>query len=188
MAGSSNFQQWNPTSSNQETDSQYTADALRSGGAATDNILPSITFNKFAYQVTTFVAAFGLMMSNKGFSLSDTNLPALATVLSNIITTADRKSDLQTVVYSPVMTFDCSQADNFQCTLTGNVSQLNIVNGVPGQVIGLTFIQDSAGGHTVSIPANGASAILSDAYSTNNQSFEFRSDLSLHAITAMVVS
>ena len=92
MPGSTNFQQWNPTEANQETDAQYTADGLRSGGASLDGVFPSATANKAFYQWSTFIAAFASMLVAKGYSPSDANLGNLAAVLANIMTAEDMAS------------------------------------------------------------------------------------------------
>ena len=88
MAGTTNFIQWDPTATNQETDAAYVADAQRSGGAVTGQF-PSATANKLFYQLSTFTTAFAQMMANKGYSTSDANLAALVAVLSNVLTNAD---------------------------------------------------------------------------------------------------
>ena len=89
MPGSSNLKQWNPASANQQTDTQYNADTMRAGGAVLDAILPSPTFNKFAYQVSTLCAALGQAMAAKGYTISDANLANLVAALGNIMTQAD---------------------------------------------------------------------------------------------------
>ena len=89
MSGSSNFQQVNPTQSNQETDNQYAVDEVRTGGAATKGLCPASFFNKFAYQVSTFVAAFGQMMAAKGYVVSDADINSLAAQLANVMTQQD---------------------------------------------------------------------------------------------------
>lgn len=89
MAGSNNFQQWNPDSNNQETDLQYTSDAQRSGGASVDSPLPSPTANKLFYQMSTMMTALALAMAAKGYNVSDTNLVNLQTVLQNLLTSTD---------------------------------------------------------------------------------------------------
>jgi hypothetical protein len=88
-APTTNFVQWNPNQSNQETDSAYQADTLRAGGAATDALFPSATANKLFYQVTTWVTAMAQMMKAKGYTTSDANLTTLQGVLANIRTNAD---------------------------------------------------------------------------------------------------
>ncbi|MEN6306904.1 MAG: hypothetical protein ABFD91_04040 [Anaerohalosphaeraceae bacterium] len=93
MAGSSNFQQWNPEKNNQKTDVQYEADILRADGAPssapTGAVFPSGTWNKFAYQVSTFITAFCNMMAAKGYEVSDAALATLQAELANVITESD---------------------------------------------------------------------------------------------------
>lgn len=84
-----NFLQFNPTQANQETDAQYLVDALRTGGYSLDAIVPSVLLNKATFQASTWIAAMGQMMANKGFTVSDANLATLTAVLTSIITTVD---------------------------------------------------------------------------------------------------
>ena len=89
------FQIWNPNAANQENDAAYIADSLRTGGAPTNSILPSPTFNKFSYQTSIGVKALMDMLTNKGYSPTDgsavpaTALANLIGVLANIMTQAD---------------------------------------------------------------------------------------------------
>ena len=83
-----NFQQWNPAAVNQQDDSAYTADAMRTGGAVT-GIFASDLANKLFYQCTTMVSALGESLSNKGYTISDASISTLITALSNILTKAD---------------------------------------------------------------------------------------------------
>jgi hypothetical protein len=96
MPGTSNFQQWNPTQTNQESDASYTSDTLRSGGLANPSIFPSVTGNKLFYQVSTFVTAFANMLAAKNYSVSDSNLATLQTALANVMTLADMSA------YAPI--------------------------------------------------------------------------------------
>ena len=89
MAGSNNFLQWNPGKSNQMSDGSYNSNTIRSGGAQSGDVCPSAMDNKFRYQMSTFIKAFGDMMSVKGFTVSDSDVATLATVFANILTTAD---------------------------------------------------------------------------------------------------
>jgi hypothetical protein len=89
MSGSTNFQQFNPTAANQESDSQYAADPLRSGGASSGAILPSNLFNKLAYQLSTGMLALMQAMANKGYTCTDASVSALTATLQNIMTLAD---------------------------------------------------------------------------------------------------
>lgn len=86
---SNNFLQFNPTKANQENDAAYTADAQRTGGAATNSIFASQLANKLFYQLSTMITALGQALSNKGYTVSDADLTALINVLSNLITTPD---------------------------------------------------------------------------------------------------
>lgn len=109
MAGT-NFAEFNPSAANQETDSAYASDSLRSGGAAVDGVCPSTLFNKLNYQQSTMIAALALALVNKGFSPVDgspsstnglvtpsTAVSNLAAVLANILTTADYASIISNV-------------------------------------------------------------------------------------------
>ena len=95
MPPSHNFQQWNPSAVNQETDSQYTADVSRSGGAAVNSTFLSKLANKLFFQASTFYTAFAQMMVNKGYSPNDgsaapaTAVANLAALFANIMTQAD---------------------------------------------------------------------------------------------------
>jgi hypothetical protein len=88
MPATTNFLQWNPTASNQESDSSYASDAQRTGGASSGEF-PSATANKLFFQCSTFVAALGQMLATKGYSTSDADISVLAAVLANLITNAD---------------------------------------------------------------------------------------------------
>lgn len=93
---SNNFLQWNPAAVNQQDDSAYTADAMRTGGAVT-GIFPSDLANKLFFQCSTMVAALGESLSNKGYAISDADIATLVTALSNILTKADFGTGLGTV-------------------------------------------------------------------------------------------
>ena len=88
MSGSSNFQQFNPAKNNQMTDSEYASDTNRADGVVSGPASSS-SFNKFCYQVSTFIAAFGAMLATKGFAVSDASMSALEAVLADVVTTAD---------------------------------------------------------------------------------------------------
>jgi hypothetical protein len=89
MPGSNNFQQWNPSKINQETDAQYAADSERTGGAGTGETFPARTANKVLYQSSTFNKALGDALAAKGYTISDTDVVALAGVLAAVMTQAD---------------------------------------------------------------------------------------------------
>ena len=89
LPGTSNFQDHNPALTNTESDATYATDALRTGGIATNNTLPSPWLNKIWRQSSVFCAAFGDMMAAKGYTVSDAVRSTLAGVLTNIMTAAD---------------------------------------------------------------------------------------------------
>jgi len=88
MPGSTNFKQFNPNGNNQEDDAAYLADSFRADGAQA-GVFNKEVFNKFAYQMSSFVAAMGEMLATKGYAVSDANFAALKTVLANILTPVD---------------------------------------------------------------------------------------------------
>ncbi len=153
MAGSTNFQQWNPGQANQETDAQYAADSQRTGGAPNGTPFPSETANKLYYQVSTGITALMQMMAAKGFTVDDSNIGTLASVLAAIQTTADLKNQMQNVAYSPALTLNAAAFNGFQIALSGNTT-LTITGASAGQLIFLEFQNDSAGNHTVTFPSN----------------------------------
>lgn len=154
MAGSTNFLQHNPTAANQENDAQYNADSLRTGGIGTDAILPSEWLNKIWYQSSTFVAAFTQMMSNKGYTMLDADVNALAAQLANVITNADLKPAQITVASSPNPTFDCSQSNGFRFGLNANVTSSTCINSQIGQIITFFIVSASPGVFTFAWPSN----------------------------------
>src|SRR5579872_6148929 len=89
MPGTNNFLQFNPTAANQDTDAQYAAEALLTGGIPTNAIMSSQLGNKLFYQLTTWVAAMAAMMAAKGYNVSDSVLVNLQTTLANIVTQVD---------------------------------------------------------------------------------------------------
>lgn len=93
---SNNIIQWNPAKNNQQDDSAYTSDSMRTGGAV-PGIFTKELANKLFYQVTTMCSALGEMMSNKGYNISDADISVLITALSNILTKADFGTTANTV-------------------------------------------------------------------------------------------
>lgn len=150
MAGATNFQQWNPSQANQETDAQYTADSQRVGGAPVGTPFPSKTGNKLFYQSSTGITALMQMMAAKGYTVNDTNISTLASVLSAIQTTNDQKALLTVVAYSPTVTLDASKSIGFEIILTGNCT-INIAGAAPGDVITIILLQDASGNRLVNV-------------------------------------
>ena len=85
---SHNFLQFDPTKNNMMSDAGYNASNYRKNGAQA-GVAPAPVHNKLFYQSSTFITAFAQMMLAKGYTLSDADMTALTTVLSNLMTTAD---------------------------------------------------------------------------------------------------
>ena len=151
MAGSTNFQQWNPSQNNQETDAGYTSDSQRVGGAPVDTAFPSATANKLFYQTTTGVTALMLMLAAKGFVVNDTNIGTLASVLSALLTTADVRPNLQVISWSSTVTCNASAFLGFQINLAGNTTII-LNGGSAGDEVTFILTQDSTGSRTITWP------------------------------------
>jgi hypothetical protein len=151
--GSTNFQLWNPTQANQESDAAYTSDAQRVGGAPNGTAFPSQTANKLFYQVSCGITALMQMMATKGFTVDDTNISTLASVLSAILTSADLRGQLQSIAYSSVIAINAAAFNGFEISLSGNTT-LNVTGQSAGQIITFIFVQDVAGSHVVTWPSS----------------------------------
>lgn len=161
MAGTTNFQVWNPSQANQESDATYLADTQRVGGAVDNTPLPATLGNKLFYQVSVGLTAFMTALANKNYNTLDTNLGTLTSVLSNVLTTADIRSNLQQISYSSSVALDVSKYLGFEITLAGALS-ITISGQSPGDIVVLIFNQDSSGSHTVSFPASFTDAVQPD--------------------------
>ena len=183
----SNFQQFNPTLANQETDAEYLVDSTRTGGAGVDAIWPSPSANKTLYQASTAITALMQMMANKGFTVSDASLAALTTQLSNILTTADILSNLQSVSWASSIALNAARYNGFQIALSGN-SALSISGQTVGQVIVLLFAQDGTGGHTVTYSGSFVGGVQPDptASTISGQIFKVNAVGVLQALGPMV--
>lgn len=149
---SSNFLQFNPGAANQETDSQYAADAQRTGGFIANQLLPSRLANKILYQVIQFIYAFAQMMAAKGYVMADTDAGALQTVLSNVRTNADERALLSVLPYAATSVFNFANTDAIQMTMSGNVTISTFTGLAPGRKVKLIMIQDGTGGRTLTWP------------------------------------
>ena len=177
MAGTTNAQQWNPAAINQESDAAYTADSNREGGFGTDAIVPSPTLNKFMYNVSTYVAALGQMLANKGFTNSDASLSVLTAVMSNILTSADVLPNLVGVGFSPTPAFNAGVANGFEIPLNGNITASTIAGLSAGQLLTFVFTQDAIGGRTVAWPASFVGTIQPDPAANAVSVMMYRVDL-----------
>lgn len=102
---STNFIQFNPTGANMESDSGYSGDSQRSGGATSGAIFQSVLANKLFYQLSTFITAMAAMMVSKGFSPNDGNAnpaTAVATLEAILQNICMKSSDIAALLgYTP---------------------------------------------------------------------------------------
>lgn len=83
MPGSHNFLVFNPTATvNTDSDATYTAKTQRLNGVSGGLADPSM-HNKLFRQTSVMVTAFAQFMANQGQTLSDTDVNALTTVITN---------------------------------------------------------------------------------------------------------
>lgn len=181
--GSTNFLQWNPAQQNQESDSAYLSDPQRVGGAPNGTPFPSVTSNKLFYQVSTGITALMQMMSNKGFTVDDTNISTLAATLAAIQTTADSRNPVQVITgASGTINLNAAGFSAFQFFLVGNVT-LTISGQTPGQVIPMLFLEPGGGGCTVTFTAAVGEVYLDTTPNAQSTMFFFvANDNSLRAI------
>jgi len=105
MAGSNNFVQYDQTQATLEVDATYASDGNRTAGAVNGTQYPAPPFNKAMYQVSTWVTAMALALSNKGYNQLDGSpsespglvtpssaVTALAAILANVLTVADESA------------------------------------------------------------------------------------------------
>lgn len=123
MPGSNNFQQFNPAKNNQEDDATYAANAYRTDGIpAVPSAAPSITHNKLFYQVTTFCKAFGDMLADIGYTVSDASASSLKAVFATLCNT---------------LGFNMAGAINEKAVTMASASTMNI-GAALGNVINVT--------------------------------------------------
>lgn len=83
MPGSHNFQVFNPTNTaNTDTDADYLAQTQRSGGLVA-GIAITTMHNKLYRQVSVMVTALAQFMANQGQVVSDSDVNALTTAVTN---------------------------------------------------------------------------------------------------------
>jgi hypothetical protein len=186
---SSNFLQFNPNLANQETDAEYAADSMRSGGAQLDSVPASDMFNKFGYQTTTFIAAMAQALANKGYTIQDASLSVLTSTLAAVLTEADLNIGLQNFSYTASPAWNALRNATFEMVLTGNVTAPTISGQVAGQRLIFIWHQSTAGGNTILYPSNfyGWSQISSVASSINVQEFIVSSALNCYAVGPLIV-
>ncbi len=184
---STNFLQWNPTESNQETDAQYSGDAQRSGGFQFGQIVPSLLLNKVFYQSSTMTMALAAALVNAGYSPNDTTLAQLTAIIEQALSL---NSGLQNLAFTATPTWNAASHSTFTMTLTGNVTSMTLTGVTPGQLITFIWTQDATGGRTVTYPATvyGSAELFGAANSTTTQTFRADASGNLWAVSGAVVS
>ena len=91
---------------------------------------------------------------------------------------------LLVIGYNPTVDFPGDQYTAFQITLQGDVTSSTLTNMVPGNLYTFIIIQDGAGGHRFTWPANVHNGAAADpeASSTTTQTFVADENLDLWAI------
>lgn len=177
MAGTTNFQQFNPGAANQETDAQYTADSQRSGGTINGQIFNDKLANKLFYQLSTWITAQANSMANKGYSPMDTDVNTLEGVLANIVTFADLKPNMVTVPFSSNPVFDASSSNGFRIDLAGNVTSSTLTGSTVGQIVTFYIVSGNPGNYTFAWPSNVVNPPNVQTQSTGNlMTYQFISD------------
>lgn len=97
MSGTTNFKNFDVAAANIQSDATYSADATRTGGITTGEVMSSPLGNKLFYQVSTGITALMEMLANKGYSTSDASLSTLASALSVLLTPADGSLPVQLI-------------------------------------------------------------------------------------------
>ncbi len=184
---STNFLQWNPGATNQETDTQYSGDAQRSGGFQTNQLVPSPLLNKALFQASTMVTALANALVNAGYSPEDTTLATLTTLIE---TALSLNSGLQNLAFTATPAWNAASNSTFTMTLTGNVTSMTLTGVSPGQLITFIWTQDATGGRTVAYPATvkGSAVIYAAASSTTTQTFRADASGNLWATSGAIVS
>lgn len=138
MAGTNNYQIWNPSAINQENDAAYTSDSLRASGAPSGAIFPSPTANKLFFQLSVMAYALAQMMANKNYNISDSNATNLTTALTNILTNADVPGYL-------------IRMTDFTCNLAANHGYIKFPTHTPFNGLMLQWGNSSSGSSNVQI-------------------------------------
>lgn len=169
---STNFVQFNPDQSNQQTDAEYQADALVTGGVQLNNPLPSAFLNKIWYSLSTFTSAFAKMLVNKGYSPYDTSESELTAVFENVLTNADTQPAQVVVGYSASAVFNRSLGQSFVMNLTGPLTAPTLTGLSPGQYITFFFTEDAPGGYPVTWPSNVQGGGVIDATAPSGANYQ----------------
>jgi hypothetical protein len=84
MSGSTNFLQFDSTKTNILSDNDYAGSTAQLNGVSS-GVAVSQLHNKIFYQASTFITAFSTVFANLGYTVSDSNINYLGTILANVI-------------------------------------------------------------------------------------------------------
>jgi hypothetical protein len=150
LAGTNNFQEFNPTLANAETDAQYLADTARLNG-----FVPGISsvslFNKVFRQGSVMSAAIGQFIANQGFNASDADLTTLAGAVTNAIKAVSsvlatvREVELTTTNPTAIIAYTSASSGNF---MVG--AYLRVVTGATVIEVAVTYT-DATGAQTTEL-------------------------------------
>ena len=148
---SSNFLIFNPGESNQETDTQYSGDAQRTGGLQTGQLVPSPLLNKALFQPTTMSYAIAQALVTAGYSPQDSDPAGL---IAMIVAAFGVNAGLQELAYTATPAWNGAAYSTFEMTLSGNVTSQTFTGLTGGQTITFIWKQSGSGGYTVAYPSN----------------------------------
>lgn len=105
MAGTHNFQVFDPANANMTADANYGTDPARLNGA-TNGIADPLSFNKAVHQATIMVTALAQYIANQGNSFDDTNLANIITALAKAIVSGSGVSFADRIAHGLFSTAD----------------------------------------------------------------------------------
>lgn len=181
---SGNFLQFNPGSSNQETDAQYSGDGQRTGGFQPDQLVPSPLLNKVLFQASTMITALADALVTAGYSPQDSNLTALTAM---IVAAFGVNAGLQELAFTATPAWDASANSTFEMTLSGNVTSQTFAGLTAGQTITFIWKQGGAGGFTVAYPSTFYGFAPVYANGTSVQSGKVDAEGNVWAQTGLIV-
>jgi hypothetical protein len=147
MAGSSNFQEFNPSVANAQSDGQYTSDASRLNGLSNGLASPTL-HNKLFRQISVMCAAIGQFIANQGYTASDTDLTALTSAVTSAIRAVG--SILATAREVLLSTTNPTTVTSYTPTTSGNFligTGIRVVSGTTNVTVAITYT-DAGGAQT----------------------------------------
>lgn len=105
MAGTHNFQVFDPANANMTADADYSTDPARLNGA-TNGVADPKSFNKAVHQATILVTALAQFIANQGNSFDDTNLANIITALAKAIVSGSGVSFADRIAHGLFSTAD----------------------------------------------------------------------------------